>query len=296
MPPLYRVRDWDQHFENNRTRELKRMDWLPVPNRHDGDGFTELLDHPNGMAHYAAWHLLLQVASKCHPRGTLVREVTRPQDAAADPGGRPHPAAAGGKLPHDARSLARITHGSEAVFLEAIPRLLSIGWLEVCTASGQSAAPACASVPMERNGTEEHTHSEAPRANPAAQARSAPPQRERVLEPKPKFQVDPTYQWLEQELTGFYHRPGGLTDGAEQSMAALIARRPAVQAEWALIAEYRNRMPPKDQRFFPQSLGRLLEKWDEQLDRARGAQAHPAERSLAEKNFLAVCEAATKGL
>lgn len=147
---FYRVADWNKHFENNRTRELKRMDWVPVPNKHDGDGFTELLDHPNGMAHYGAWHLILQVASKCTPRGTLIRDVTIPQEGA----GRC-------RTPHTADSLSRITHGPKIVFLEAIPRLINIGWLEACEESRQNPAPACGKVPealtgTERNGTEEN--------------------------------------------------------------------------------------------------------------------------------------------
>jgi hypothetical protein len=52
---FYRVKDWSKIYENNRTRELKRMDWVPIPNKMDGDGFTELVDHPNGAAHLGAW-------------------------------------------------------------------------------------------------------------------------------------------------------------------------------------------------------------------------------------------------
>jgi hypothetical protein len=104
-----RVRDWNNLYENNRTRGLKRMEWVPVPNRMDGDGFTELMDHPNGVAHFGCWNLCLQVASRCHPRGSLAREDGRP---------------------HDAVSLARITRAPAAMFEEAIPRLLHIGWLE----------------------------------------------------------------------------------------------------------------------------------------------------------------------
>lgn len=140
MTTAYRVRDWDKHFENNRTRDLKKMDWVPVPNRHDGSGFCELMDHPDAMAHYGAWHLILQVASKCGERGTLLRE-----------------GAGGVKIAHTPQSLARITHGSAAVFEAAIERLVSIGWLEVCTIPAPSCgnpAPRCGEVPMERKGME----------------------------------------------------------------------------------------------------------------------------------------------
>lgn len=108
----YRIKDWNEHYENNRTRELKRLDWVPVPNRMDGDGYTELLDHPNGAAHLGAWLTIIQIASKCEPRGTLLRE-----------GGRPH----------DIHSLSRMSRVPSEVFKEVLPRLRSIGWLEDLT-------------------------------------------------------------------------------------------------------------------------------------------------------------------
>lgn len=109
MTPTYSIRNWSQHFENNRTRELKELRFVILPNKHDGDGYTELLDHPNGAAHYGAWCALVQVASKCDPRGTLSRDGARP---------------------HDATSLSRLTRIPEAVFAEVLPRLVSIGWVE----------------------------------------------------------------------------------------------------------------------------------------------------------------------
>lgn len=105
----YQVKDWDKRFENNRTRELKEMNWFPIPNRFDGDGYTELVEgHRNGPAHYAAWVAICGVASRCDQRGTLLRDAARP---------------------HDSVSLARKTRLPQALFEEAIPRLIAIGWL-----------------------------------------------------------------------------------------------------------------------------------------------------------------------
>lgn len=127
----YRIREWDKNFENNRTRELKKLDWVKVPNKHDGYGFAELLDHPNGMAHYGAWMLILQVASKCETRGTLLRSGV------------------GGKaVAHTPQSIARISHGNAAVMEEAMERLVTIGWIEVC----EESAPDCG-IPAPKAGT-----------------------------------------------------------------------------------------------------------------------------------------------
>lgn len=105
-----RIVNWDKHFENNRTREMREMAWVPVPNKQDGDGYTELIDHHEGPAHYGAWIALLHVASKCQPRGTLLRDA---------PLG-----------PHTMISLARMTRFPTAVLEAAVARLKAIGWVE----------------------------------------------------------------------------------------------------------------------------------------------------------------------
>lgn len=106
---VLRVRNWDVLYENNRTREYKKLNWVPIPNKMDGDGYTELVDHANGAAHLGAWLAIVQVASRCDVRGVLMRD-----------GGRPH----------DVASLARITRLPREVFDEVLPRLMAIGWLE----------------------------------------------------------------------------------------------------------------------------------------------------------------------
>lgn len=104
-----RIKSWDRHYENNRSRELKRPEWLPLPNKFDGTGFMELLDHPAGMSHYGAWCLLLGAASRMPVRGLLVTDSGRTMTA---------------------KDLARMTRGSTRCFEEALPRLIAIGWVE----------------------------------------------------------------------------------------------------------------------------------------------------------------------
>ncbi len=74
----YHVVNWATHHENSRSRQIRNITWVPVPNKHDGEGFLRIMEQPDGMIIYAAWHLILQVASKCHPRGTLVRDDGTP--------------------------------------------------------------------------------------------------------------------------------------------------------------------------------------------------------------------------
>lgn len=104
-----RVKAWDAHFETAESRRIGRLAWVATPNSHDSIAYCELMAHPNGVAHYGAWNLILQIASRCTTRGLLV---------------------SGRNVPHTARSLALVSRCPEAIMAEAIPRLLDIGWLE----------------------------------------------------------------------------------------------------------------------------------------------------------------------
>lgn len=75
---LYKIRNWNALFENNRSRELKVLNWTVVPNSHDGATYTEMITGLDGPLIFAAWVLMVQVASKCDPRGTLVRGDGKP--------------------------------------------------------------------------------------------------------------------------------------------------------------------------------------------------------------------------
>jgi hypothetical protein len=128
--------DWGKHYENNRTRELRKVSWVPVPNKMDGDGYTTLLSHPDGAAHFGAWCALLQVASRCnlgsipHDDAGKYRDSAK-YDSSPFPFGRGILIRDNGEA-HDAQSLERITRIPSSVWKEALPRLLSIGWIKEC--------------------------------------------------------------------------------------------------------------------------------------------------------------------
>lgn len=110
---LYKIKLWNLRYENNRTRELKRLDWLPLPNRHDGEAFARLMLRADGPLIFAAWILLLQVASRCETRGTLSRDDGTPLDS---------------------ESLAIRTRASKTLFDKALPALVQMGWIETVEA------------------------------------------------------------------------------------------------------------------------------------------------------------------
>ncbi|MFT5327491.1 MAG: hypothetical protein ACI8P0_005383 [Planctomycetaceae bacterium] len=110
MKMRYRIRRWDELFENAQSRKTKTTSWVPVRNKHDGKSFRRVMALPNGPAIYAAWILTLQVASKCPKRGVL-----------ADADG-----------PLTAEDLSVKTDCPESLFDEVFAELTSekISWLE----------------------------------------------------------------------------------------------------------------------------------------------------------------------
>lgn len=129
---LYKIKNWDRLFENNRTRELKTLQWVPLPNKQDGDGYTAIMAMKNGPAIFGAWVACVQIASRCDPRGTLLRD--------------------GGK-PHDCDSLARMSRMPKTLIQEMLETLSSndINWLisDGCQIPASSVAGGCGNLALE---------------------------------------------------------------------------------------------------------------------------------------------------
>ncbi len=125
--PLYRIKNWSEHFETAESRKLKRTTWVSVKNKHDGKGYRRLVQNPQRTEIFCAWMLILQVASKMPDRGVLIDED--------------------GPLTTD--DLAVMTGFPEALFALAIPALIDrkIGWMEIVDASYRENLPASAGAP-----------------------------------------------------------------------------------------------------------------------------------------------------
>lgn len=108
---LYSIRNWSEVFENSQSRQYQRLNWTPLPNKHDGKSYRRLISMADGPALYGAWVLLVQVASKCPQRGVL-----------ADQDG-----------PLDAEDLSHKTGAPAELFVRAFEALThsKIAWLEV---------------------------------------------------------------------------------------------------------------------------------------------------------------------
>jgi len=70
--PIYAVKDWNELYETHDTRKIKGpLKYVMMPNRWDGGGYRRVMSEPDGMALYAAWMVILQVASRLPKRGVL---------------------------------------------------------------------------------------------------------------------------------------------------------------------------------------------------------------------------------
>lgn len=76
MTTLYEVKNWSDLYETNETRKRTELRWVPVPNKHDGLGYKTMMAQENAAELFAAWNLILQVASKGDKddRGKLMRD------------------------------------------------------------------------------------------------------------------------------------------------------------------------------------------------------------------------------
>jgi hypothetical protein len=68
------IKDWSRHFEKSDMRKCSHARWVPMPNKHDGKSYRRIAAHPDGATIFAAWCLLLELASKAPVRGVLADE------------------------------------------------------------------------------------------------------------------------------------------------------------------------------------------------------------------------------
>ena len=105
----WRITDWETTFEIAQSRRRPgRLNWVPMPTRHDSRGYRKLIRGEDGVRHFAAWCAIVQVAGRCHVRGVL-----------ADDRG----------VPLTVDDLEAMTDISAAIFRTAVGALSEIGWL-----------------------------------------------------------------------------------------------------------------------------------------------------------------------
>jgi hypothetical protein len=116
---MLHIKDWDSIYENAGSRKLKRLNQVFLPNRFDGSKYAELITGENGVQRYAAWCTLLGIGSQ---GGIGERGYIRRSDGSE----------------HTAATLALVTRIPAAVYADALPALIALGWLEETTQQGKS--------------------------------------------------------------------------------------------------------------------------------------------------------------
>ena len=56
---IYQVTDWNQHYENSRSREIENCAFVCVPTKQHGTGFSLIMAQPDGAAIYGFWVCIL---------------------------------------------------------------------------------------------------------------------------------------------------------------------------------------------------------------------------------------------
>ena len=67
------ISNWDLNFENAESRKRSRLGWLPVPIKHDGEHYQEMMEQRNGEEIFGVWNGIIQLAAKCPRRGYLIK-------------------------------------------------------------------------------------------------------------------------------------------------------------------------------------------------------------------------------
>ncbi len=106
---MYRIKNWNDFYENSRSRKVKDLAWVPIPNRHDGESYARLMMHKDAPVIFTVWVLLLQVASRCQNRGILMTSSG---------------------IAHTPETLSIKTRAKVDWFEKSLPFLVQIGWLE----------------------------------------------------------------------------------------------------------------------------------------------------------------------
>lgn len=215
IPPghFIRIKDWDKHYENNRSRALKDVAWIPIPNRHDGEGFSELIEHPDGAAHFGCWILLIQMASRCRIRGTLVRDSGRPLTVS---------------------SFVRRTGVLQEVWEASIPRFNDIGWIEYVPVVTPVGSKTCMTVPdsgtqVPDSGTLEcRRERKKGREGKEGQSAGPPPLQHPPVDRN--GHVDPSLPDVFDQLVGIWSKVGAVAEDSARVAFATTVNSPELLA------------------------------------------------------------------
>ena len=148
---LLKIKNWNDHYENAKSRTVGALAWVPIPNDHSNLKYIRLIQgHKNGAAHFGVFISLLQICSR--------------QSKDSRSGYLTHDGTESG-IPYGYHDITAVTRIDTKMIQEAIERLISpeIGWVidEEYTAVAPQYTDGVPAVTVEgkgreQNGTEEN--------------------------------------------------------------------------------------------------------------------------------------------
>lgn len=278
---IFQVRDWQRHYENDRSRRVTKCKFVCVPNKQHGWGFKRIMAEPDGAAIYGIFHIIVGTCSQQQVRDGWLTDSGEPMVS-----------------PWGAKDLA-MRFGRPVEEVERALQVLTsdrVGWIirhddkclcKLCLNSRQShhnlttdspqanhkvtsgSPPVHHEVTLEQNRTEQKGREQAAIASPAShqQVTSNSPKDETTGTPV----LDDVAE-AKRRIGSMFARPDDSpwSHAEEAEVANLVRTRADWKEELAVIDCYRNTVKPEDLKFdFPRSVLRLLERWNDTLDTAR---------------------------
>lgn len=75
---LYRIRDWNQIYENSESRKCKTLTWVRLPIKLDGNGYKALMEIEGGPGILGCFVALIELAGRSVERGTFTNSSGKP--------------------------------------------------------------------------------------------------------------------------------------------------------------------------------------------------------------------------
>lgn len=88
MPNVYQILQWNEHFENSRSREIEHPAFVLMPNKQHGMGFQRIIlagaDPLEGAATFGLWTMILQACSRQPSNAEVKRDGWLTDDGQPD--------------------------------------------------------------------------------------------------------------------------------------------------------------------------------------------------------------------
>ena len=65
------IKNWNSHFETAQSRKVSNLTWVAIPNNLNSRGYRKIMKHPDRAKVFAAWIILIEIASNSKTRGQL---------------------------------------------------------------------------------------------------------------------------------------------------------------------------------------------------------------------------------